>query len=147
MITVPFPPPEFRLKRVGEKQLIFDAIRKKWLSLTAEEWVRQNFIAYLTSIRQYPLSYITVEKELLVNDMKKRFDILVYNKSHHPWLLVECKAQQVPLGENVLQQALRYHLTIPVDFIVITNGSHTLAWKKEGGSLQQIDEIPLWPET
>ncbi|HZH37775.1 MAG TPA: type I restriction enzyme HsdR N-terminal domain-containing protein [Flavisolibacter sp.] len=146
MITVPFPPPEFRLKRVGEKQLIFDAIRKKWLSLTGEEWVRQNFIAYLTSIRQYPLSYITVEKELTVNEMKKRFDILVYNKSHQPWLLVECKAQQVSLGENVLQQALRYHLTIPVDFIVITNGSHTLAWKKEGGRLRQIEEIPLWPE-
>jgi hypothetical protein len=88
-----------------------------------------------------------VEKEIVINDMKKRFDILVYNKSHQPWLLVECKAQQVPLGENVLQQALRYHLTIPVDFIVITNASHTLAWKKEGGSLQQIDEIPLWPET
>jgi hypothetical protein len=84
MITVPFPPPEFRLKRVGEKQLIFDAIRKKWLSLTGEEWVRQNFIAYLTSIRQYPLSYITVEKELLVNDMKNVSTSLSIIKAINP---------------------------------------------------------------
>ena len=142
MIEVLFPEPQFRMKKEGEKTFIFDTIRKAWLLLTEEEWVRQNFVAYLVKERGYPASLISLEKELLLNGLKKRFDILVYNNQHQPWMMVECKAPEVALGEAVLQQALRYNMSIPVAFIIITNGSHTLGWKKEGDGLELIRELP-----
>lgn len=142
MIDVLFPEPRFRMKKEGEKTYIFDPIRKAWLLLTEEEWVRQNFVAYLVKERGYPASLIALEKELLLNGLKKRFDLLVYNSEHQPWLMVECKAPEVALSEAVLQQALRYNMSIPVTYIVITNGNHTLGWKKEEGRLELISELP-----
>ncbi|RYF80770.1 MAG: type I restriction enzyme HsdR N-terminal domain-containing protein, partial [Chitinophagaceae bacterium] len=95
MIPVQFPEPQFKLKKEGDKRYIFDAIRKTWLLLTEEEWVRQNFVAYLTNIMKYPVSLIALEKEMALNGLKKRFDILVYDKKHRPWMMVECKAPTV----------------------------------------------------
>lgn len=143
MIPVQFPEPHFKLKKEGEKNFIFCLIRKQWLLLTEEEWVRQNFINYLVTALQYPLSLIAVEKELLLNGLKKRFDILVYNTSHQPWMLVECKAPQVILSEAVLQQALRYHMSVPADYIVITNGTHTLGWEKQQDKLAIVAVLPV----
>lgn len=142
MIEVLFPEPGFRMKKEGEKTYIFDPVRKAWLLLTEEEWVRQNFVAYLVKERGYPQSLIALEKELLLNGLKKRFDVLVYNSDHQPWMMVECKAPGVALSEAVLQQALRYNMTIPVNYIIITNGNHTLGWKKVEGRLELISELP-----
>ena len=144
MITVPFPPPQFRIKRQGETPYIFDAIRKTWLVLTEEEWVRQNMVAYLVTGLSYPKGVIAVEKEILVNGLKKRFDILVYNKEHEPWMLIECKAPAVPLNEAVLQQALRYHLTVPASYLVTTNGTQTMAWEKTPAGLRLLQAFPGW---
>jgi hypothetical protein len=142
MIDVLYPEPGFRMKKEGEKTYIFDPIRKAWFLLTEEEWVRQNFVAYLVKERGYPATLIALEKELLLNGLKKRFDVLVYNDEHQPWMMVECKAPEVALSEAVLQQALRYNMTIPVTYIIITNGNHTLGWKKEEGRLELISELP-----
>lgn len=142
MITVQFPEPEFKLKKKGEKRFVFDSIRKAWLLLTGEEWVRQNFVAYLVKTLNYPDTLIALEKEILLNGLKKRFDILIYDKSHQPWMLVECKAPEVLLSEDVLQQALRYNITVPVQYIVITNGNATVAWEKEGEALKLIHTLP-----
>jgi hypothetical protein len=142
MIPVQFPEPQFKLKKEGEKNYVFCLIRRQWLLLTEEEWVRQNFINYLISVSHYPASLIAVEKELLLNGLKKRFDILVYSSNHQPWMLVECKAPQVALSENVLQQALRYHITVPVNYILLTNGTHTLGWEKLDGNLNSVDTFP-----
>src|SRR5688500_5642280 len=109
MIEVEFPEPGFRLKTEDGKHYIFDAIRKIWLLLTDEEWVRQNFIAYLISTLRYPSSLIAVEKEISLNGLKKRFDILVYNNEHQPWMMIECKSHDVLLTRSVLDQALRYN--------------------------------------
>jgi hypothetical protein len=87
---------------------------------------------------------IALEKELLLYDVKKRFDLLVYNKAHQPWMLVECKAPDVVLHDAALQQVLRYNISIPVCFVVITNGSSTYAWEKQDGQLQVLDALPLW---
>ena len=125
------------------KQYIFDAIRKTWLLLTEEEWVRQNFVRYLTSTLKYPSTIIALEKEIALNDLKKRFDILVYDKQHQPWMLVECKEPKVALNEDVLQQVLRYNISVPVQYIIITNGSTTVGWKKDG-DLQLLKEMPEW---
>jgi hypothetical protein len=143
MIAVQYPEPQFRMKKENDKQYIFDAIRKSWLLLTEEEWVRQNFVSYLTSTLQYPSTVIALEKEFSLNDLKKRFDILVYDGQHQPWMLVECKEPKVALNEDVLQQVLRYNISVPVKYIVITNGNTTVAWKKEG-ELQLIPELPPW---
>jgi|SRR5215203_855378 len=142
MIDVVYPEPRFRIKQEAGKPYLFDPIRKVWLHLTEEEWVRQNFVAYLVKEKAYPSTLIALERELLLNGLKKRFDVLVYDKAYHPWMMIECKAPEVALSEAVLQQALRYNITIPVQFIIITNGAHTIGWRKKGTGLQLIDEMP-----
>ena len=144
MITVQYPEPGFRTRMQEGKRYIFDDIRKSWLLLTEEEWVRQNFVHYLVQGCSYPAAFIALEKEIYLNGLKKRFDILVYDAGHQPWLLVECKAPEVPLQEAVLQQALRYHQTVPVSYILLTNGGSTIGWKKTGGELKLIEEVPSW---
>lgn len=143
MIVVQYPEPHFRMKRENGKQYIFDSIRKSWLLLTEEEWVRQNFVKYLTTQLNYPSAVIAIEKEISLNDLKKRFDILVYDKQHKPWMLIECKEPKVNLSEDVLQQVLRYNISVPVEYIVITNGTTTVGWKKENG-LKLLAQIPEW---
>ena len=146
MIIVEYPEPQFRIRRENDKQFIFDAIRKVWLSLTEEEWVRQNFVNYLITVLKYPSSIIAVEKEIMLYEMKKRFDILVYGREHKPWMLVECKAPYVSLGEDVLRQVLRYHISVPLEFIILTNGNATMGWRKEGKTLKMLEQLPEWGE-
>lgn len=145
MIAVQYPEPRFRMKKENGKPYIFDAIRKVWLLLTEEEWVRQNFVNYLITQLNYPSTLIALEKEIRLNELKKRFDILIYTKDHRPWMLVECKEPKVNLSEDVLQQVLRYNISVPVEYIVITNGKATIGWKKEN-ELQLINTMPEWRE-
>lgn len=143
MVVINYPEPDFRIKTEGGKEFIFDALRKKWLVLTPEEWVRQNFIQYLVHSKNYPPSLIAQEKEIRLGDLKKRFDILVYDKDHQPRMMIECKAAEVRLSEEVLQQVLRYNISVPVKYLVITNGNSTYAWERGNNGLQEIDEIPV----
>jgi len=144
MVVINYPEPDFRIKKENGKEFIFDALRKKWLLLTPEEWVRQNFEQYLIKNKSYPSSLIASEKEIQLGELKKRFDILVYDKNHQPWMMIECKAAAIKLDDAVLQQVLRYNSSVPVKFIVITNGNLTYAWQKENKGLLSIDEIPSW---
>ena len=139
-----YPEPDFRMKRENDRQYIFDSQRKAWLILTPEEWVRQNFISYLMKILHYPSSLIAVEKEIILNGLKKRFDILVYDENHKPWIMVECKAPEVELSEKVLRQVLIYNQSVPVSYFVITNGKNTLGWRKTEGEMKQVVELPGW---
>ena len=145
MIKIEYPAYSFRIKKSDNKELIFDELRKSWLRLTPEEWVRQNFVRYLVLVKKYPQSLIAIEKEIWLGEMKKRFDILVYNRDHHPWMMIECKAADVPLSEEVLQQVLRYHISVPVQYIVITNGRATIAWEKKERELHLLSALPPWP--
>ena len=143
MIEVKYPKPEFRIKTEHGRRYIFDTVRKSWLLLTGEEWVRQNFVNYLVNYLHYPSTVIALEKEIRLGELKKRFDILIYDRLHKPWMLVECKEPEVKLSETVLQQVLRYNISVPVDFIIITNGISTLGWKKEN-DLLLLKEMPSW---
>lgn len=143
MIAVKYPEPDFKTKVENGKRYIFDKIRKSWLLLTEEEWVRQNFVNYLVHVLNYPAAFIALEKEIQLNDLKKRFDILIYDKDHQPWMMVECKAADVPLSESVLQQVLRYNISVPVKYLVITNGEATVAWQRNC-ELILLNEIPGW---
>ena len=147
MIAVVYPQTKFRLKKEGEQQFIYDAIRKTWLLLTEEEWVRQNFVNYLVTGLGYPSTVIALEKEIRLNELRKRFDILVYDSEHRPWMLVECKGSEIPLNEEVLQQVLRYNVSVPVNFIVITNGRNTIGWMKADTGLQELESLPGWNHT
>jgi len=137
-----YPPYSYKIKEEEGKELIFDASRKTWIRLTPEEWVRQNFLQYLQQVMNYPGSLIAVEKELFLGELTKRFDILVYDRNHLPWMMVECKSMGVQLDENVLLQILRYHIAIPVPYIVITNGSYCAAFQKVNGQLAELKELP-----
>ena len=144
MIAVDYKPPLFKIKKENEQHYVFDAIRKEWLILTEEEWVRQNFIQYLVTELHYPATLIALEKELDLNGLKKRFDVLVYNEQHQPWMLIECKAPHIILNDAALEQVLRYHISIPVSFLIITNGQSTYGWQKIGNELKLLNTLPVW---
>lgn len=144
MLVIDYPKPEFRIKKEEEKEFIFDALRKKWLLLTPEEWVRQNFIQYMIRVKNFPSSLIATEKEIQLGELRKRFDILVYNAMHQPWMMIECKGPDIKLNDAVLQQILRYNISVPVSLIIITNGKLTYGWQKMGINLELINEIPDW---
>ena len=132
MIAIEFPPPDFKVVNEGNVQMIFDAYRKKYVVLTPEEWVRQNFLNYLVKSNNYPSSLMGVEKELYLGELKKRCDIVIYNRESKPWMIVECKEMDVPLNMNVLEQIVRYNMALPVSYLVITNGINTFCCKLNG---------------
>ena len=143
MIAVEFPPPAFRIKTEKGKDCIFDPLRKKWLVLTPEEWVRQNFVQYFIQVLHYPASLIGVEKGIKLGELKKRFDIVVCNQDTKPWMLVECKAMEIPLSGNVADQILRYNQTMEASFVVITNGVFTRCFQLQP-QVNELFEMPEW---
>ena len=144
MLNISFPAPDFQLKKENDKQFLFDRIRKKWVLLTPEEWVRQNFVHFLVREMAYPSTLIALEKQIMVGEMQKRFDVLVYDPLHQPWMMIECKAPSVTLSEDTLSQLLRYHISTPVPFLIITNGKQTLGWNKRQGQLHALEQMPVW---
>ncbi|MEI6434055.1 MAG: type I restriction enzyme HsdR N-terminal domain-containing protein [Bacteroidota bacterium] len=110
--------------RLGQngKQDVFDEIRKKFVRLTDEEWVRQHFLHFMIFQLGFPASLIVVEATLNYNKMKKRFDILAYNNSGCPVMVVECKAPSITLTQAVFDQVAMYNMTLKVDYLVVTNG-------------------------
>lgn len=126
--------------------MIFDPVRRRWLLLTPEEWVRQNFVNFLLRQQGYPATLIALEKQIRLGEMTKRFDILVYDPAHQPWLMVECKAPTVSLTEDTLQQVLRYQMVLPVSYLLISNGQQTMGWQKVGKELMLLEAMPEFPE-
>ena len=112
--------------------------------ITPEEWVRQNFLHYLIEVLHYPASLIAVEKQLMLGDIKKRFDIVVYNKESKPFMMIECKEMNVALSENVLQQVLRYNTNMQAKFLIITNGSHCFGFEKIDNRFEEINSMPVF---
>ena len=117
-----FPNYSFRFKNSENKVAIFDEIRKKFIILTPEEWVRQNVVKYLLEEKTYPKSYINVEKLIKVNDLSKRYDIIVYQPNGEIFLLVECKAPEVKIAQETFDQIARYNLTLTAKYLMVTNG-------------------------
>lgn len=100
-------------------------------------------IQYLIQVQQVSLSLIAVEKEIQLGELSRRFDLLVFDASSQPQLLIECKAQDVPLSEAVLEQVLRYHLVVQVPYIIITNGNIVCAFEKKEDSFVLMNNFPL----
>ncbi|MGC1631544.1 MAG: type I restriction enzyme HsdR N-terminal domain-containing protein [Gelidibacter sp.] len=117
-----FPKFSFRFKNSENKVSIFDAVRKKFIILQPEEWVRQHCVQYLMTEKKYPHSLINVEKELTINNLKKRYDIVVFNTQGNVHLIVECKAPQIPIDQSTFDQIARYNLALKATYLMVTNG-------------------------
>ena len=122
MIELNLPPYDYKFKSSENKRFIFDTIRKKFMALTPEEWVRQHFVHYLIQYKKYPVSLIAIEKQLTVNGLKKRTDILVFDKKGNPDIIVECKAPKVPINQSTFDQIARYNLRLNAKYLIVTNG-------------------------
>jgi len=117
-----FPTYSFRLKNSENNTHIFDVIRKKFVVLQPEEWVRQHCVQYLIQEKNYPISLINVEKVILINGLKKRYDIVVFNPDGSLAVVVECKAPKVQISQSVFDQIARYNLTLKASYLMVTNG-------------------------
>ena len=142
MIKIEYPPYQPKTKKENDATFIFDNIRKRWILLTPEEWVRQNFLQYLIHVKNYPATLIAIEKEIQLGELRKRFDIVVYDKNSKPWMIIECKEMDVTLNKAVLDQVLRYNISLRVPYLVITNGSYCYAFTNENGQLAELTALP-----
>ena len=102
--------------------LIFDKLRKKYIVLTPEEWVRQHFVYFLIEEKKYPVTLIALEKQLTINNLKKRSDILIFNTNGKPEIIVECKAPSIKITQNTFDQIARYNLKLRANYLIVTNG-------------------------
>ncbi|WP_456423611.1 type I restriction enzyme HsdR N-terminal domain-containing protein [Lutibacter sp.] len=113
---------KFKIKNTKNKYTIFDIVRKKYVSLTPEEWVRQHFIHYLIDEKKYPISLIAIEKQLTINNLTKRTDILVFNLEGTPEIIVECKAPSIKITQHTFDQIARYNLKLNANYLIVSNG-------------------------
>ena len=112
----------FKLKSNENKTLIFDNLRKKYMVLTPEEWVRQHFVQFLIEEKKYPVSLIAIEKQLVINNLKKRTDIVIFSSDGTPNIIVECKAPKIKIGQDTFDQIARYNLKLDANYLIVTNG-------------------------
>jgi hypothetical protein len=117
-----FPKYSFRFKNSENKVSIFDTIRKKFIILQPEEWVRQHCVQYLINNKGYPKSLINIEKELKINALKKRYDIVVYNRDGSIHLIVECKGPKININQDTFDQIALYNLKLNATYLMLTNG-------------------------
>jgi len=143
-----FPVYDFRYTERENKKYIFDIIRKKYVLLTPEEWVRQNFIRYLLEEKGYIQSLVRVEMFFKLNRLSKRADIALFDRNGKPKVLVECKSPKIAISQVVFEQVARYNLSFKVDFLVVTNGMQHFCCKMdyEKKSYTFLKEIPGFEE-
>ncbi len=122
MMRLNLPTYSFTIKSKSNGQYIFDRIRKKYVLLTPEEWVRQNFVSYLINEKAYPPALITIEQTFAINRLNKRTDVLIHNRKAFPVMLVECKAPDVRISQKAFDQIALYNLEFSVSYLVVTNG-------------------------
>ncbi|MGE0090216.1 MAG: type I restriction enzyme HsdR N-terminal domain-containing protein [Bacteroidales bacterium] len=122
MESLNLPTYSFNIKLIEQRKYIFDFIRKKYVLLTPEEWVRQNFLKYLVEEKKYPASLISVEMEFKLNNLSKRSDAVVFDRNANPLLILECKATTVKIDQSVFEQIARYNMQLKVNYLIVTNG-------------------------
>ncbi|NBL65824.1 restriction endonuclease subunit R [Flavobacterium sp. NST-5] len=122
MTKLNFPAYQFRFKNSENKVAIFDEIRKKFVILTPEEWVRQHVVRFLIEDMKYPKSYINVEKIIRLNGLTKRYDVVVFQPDGRLFLLIECKSADVIISQQTFDQIARYNLALESKFLMVTNG-------------------------
>ncbi len=140
-----FPDWPVKLRSTGQKIEIYDGLRKRWLVLQPEEWVRQSLIYHLMHQLGFPVSCLAIENGLQLGKLKKRTDIRVYKKGVLR-MLVECKAPQIALSQDVFDQAQRYNKVLSAPYILITNGIHHLLANLSANGATFSNQIPAYTE-
>ena len=132
------------MKSEEENTYIFDVVRKKYLLLTNEEWVRQNFIQYLNKVKKYPLGLMGVEQMVKYNSLKTRADIVMYNTEGKANIIVECKAPDVKITQDTFNQIAKYNSQLKVKYLLVTNGMNHYCCKMdyESNRITFLEEIP-----
>src|SRR5574344_516732 len=138
MSKLNLPQVDFKVVKENDKFKVFDVFRSKYVVLTPEEWVRQNFVHYLVNNRSYPAGLIAIEHLVVVNQLKQRADVVVYNHFRKPVAVVECKAPSIPITKAVFDQALRYNMVLGVELVIVTNGLVHLAANIDGDSYKML---------
>jgi hypothetical protein len=149
MEVLNLPKVEFKLRNIGDsKTEIFDSFRKKFVVLTPEEWVRQNFAHFLINQIGVPLGLIALEKKILMNRLTRRFDIVVYSREVQPLLIIECKSTAVQISQEVFNQAARYNTVLKAPYLVVTNGHvhHACKIDFENLNINFLNSLPLYSE-
>lgn len=148
MYKLNLPDSNFKITKADEKTFIFDAFRKKNVILTPEEWVRQHFISYLVNYKQFPKALIKVESGLRYNKLPMRSDILVYDRSGNPLVLVECKAYNIKINAATFAQVSKYNQTIKAPYIMLTNGMQHYCCRIdfENKEFDYLKNIPIYEE-
>lgn len=141
-----FSPYQFRVKNSENGHQIFDIVRRKFVALHPEEWVRQHTIHYLVKEKNYPLSIINVEKQLKINQLTKRADIVVFKNTGEVDILIECKAYDIAISQDTFDQIARYNLKLKANYLMVTNGMEhyfcQMDWRNE--KYHFINEIPAF---
>ena len=138
----------FRITRDDKSEMIFDPVRKKYVKLTDEEWVRQNFIQYLIQQGKYPPGLIGVEVNFHFNKLTRRADLLIHDRRGQPVMLVECKSPDVPIDDKVFDQVVCYNMEFKVPYIIVTNGliNNICKINHEKKSWEYLEVIPLYED-
>ncbi len=148
MVKLNLPAIDVELKQSEDKIFIFDFLRKRFVVLTPEEWVRQHFLHYLINHLQYPRSLIKVEGGLIFNTLQKRSDIVVFNRQGTPWMVIECKAPELKLSSRTIQQASTYNHSLKAKYIVITNGMSSVCCEVDWANSRTVvlDAMPVYDQ-
>ena len=144
METLNLPTYSFSVKSEAGRTYIFDSIRKKYVVLTPEEWVRQHLVNFLITEKKVPAGLIVLEKKIIMNTMKRRPDILLYDNKGKPVMIVECKAPEVTISQDTFDQIARYNSVIRAPYLVVTNGlkHYCCLMDHQHNSYQFLEEIP-----
>jgi hypothetical protein len=139
---------DYRLKKDGEQVRIFDPLRKKYVALTPEEWVRQHFVNFLLTDKSVPAGLVVLEKKIIMNTMTRRPDILVYDKTADPVMIVECKAPEVKISQDTFDQIARYNSVIRAPYLIVTNGlqHYCCLMDHENNSYRFLEDVPDYEE-
>jgi Predicted type IV restriction endonuclease len=146
MYQLNLPKANVSLKKEKGKVWIFDIIRKKYIVLTPEEWVRQHFLHHLINNFNYPKSLFRIESSLKYNQLQKRSDILVHDRNGKPWMLIECKSPEIKLTQKAFNQVSVYNMTIGAKYLVVTNGMALFCCEapKEGEDANYLSDLPAF---
>jgi hypothetical protein len=146
--TLNIPTAPLKLQQKNGKAYVLDGIRKKWLLLTPEEWVRQHMVYYLIASKNYPASLFSLESGLKYNGLRKRSDIVVYGLQGKPVLLIECKSTAIAITQEVIEQVSVYNSSIQAVYLCVTNGLKHYCWSRNSSTdeFQFHNEIPDFKE-
>lgn len=148
MVDLNLPPFDIKIREEDEKRYVFDSVRKKWVTLTPEENIRQHFIAYLINQKKYPATHISNEASISLNSMHRRCDSVIYDKLGKPKVIIEYKAHTINISSKIFDQISRYNIALKVDYLIVSNGMkhYCIKMDYENNSYKFLNDIPSYHE-